>query len=79
MSSIDTRAALCTTRLSATATSAPTSAIAALSFHLSPVRMPEASPAPDRRPTAPGGTGCPAPLASPCMFMSPRPAQAFSL
>lgn len=39
LSSIDTRAALCTTRLSATATSAPTSAMAALSFHLSPVRM----------------------------------------
>ncbi len=43
LSSMDTRAALCTTRLSAIATSAPTSAMAALSFHLRPVRMPARS------------------------------------
>ena len=68
LSSIDTRAALCTTRLSATATSAPTSAIAALSFHRRPVRMP-------RRPAPDGGQ---APARAPA-FHAPRPAQALSL
>src|SRR5690349_7680837 len=49
LSSIDTRAALCTTRLSAIATRAPTSAMAALSFHLSPVRMSACSRRPGSR------------------------------
>lgn len=78
LSSIETRAALCTTRLSATATKAPTSAIAALSCHRRPVRMPEAGPAPDRRSATPDDSG-PRPSRIPLMFMSPRPAQALSL